>query len=243
MSEKVDNHWERDQQFETYKVKGARPCDRGWELSLEDGGCILCTNERCQREPQQGETARFYGKGFGYRVRGIVIEGRVYRYQTPAEDEVEFKAQCDQWQRERDEATEKHKAEIAQGKHMPVPFQLKASGRADWERGLANNSDPYGRCCYLFAADWAALMEKEIASGKTVAAVAKDASREADRKHGVTGFMYGVAVSLLAHCWEHGEDLRRWHNLDTQVGKEGERANEEGGTLNPALLNIGSCPR
>jgi hypothetical protein len=52
------------------------------------------------------------------------------------------------------------------------------------------------------------------------------------------GFMYGVAVSMLAQCWKYGEQLRRWHNLDTQIEHEGERANAEGGTLNPALLNI-----
>lgn len=56
---------------------------------------------------------------------------------------------------------------------------------------------------------------------------------------GITGFMYGCAVSALAHFWAHGEALRRWHNLDTQIGTEGEKANESGGVLNPALLNIG----
>jgi hypothetical protein len=43
---------------------------------------------------------------------------------------------------------------------------------------------------------------------------------------------------VLASCWEHGEELRRWHNLKTQIRDEGEKANESGGVLNPALLNI-----
>jgi hypothetical protein len=51
--------------------------------------------------------------------------------------------------------------------------------------------------------------------------------------------MYGCAVSILAKCWQHGDQLRRWHNLKTQIRDEGERANESGGVLNPALLNIG----
>ncbi|MDA8315367.1 MAG: hypothetical protein M0010_09365 [Actinomycetota bacterium] len=46
----------------------------------------------------------------------------------------------------------------------------------------------------------------------------------------------GAAVSVLASCWVHGEELRRWHNLDTQIGTEGEKANASGGVLNPALL-------
>ena len=50
--------------------------------------------------------------------------------------------------------------------------------------------------------------------------------------------MYGAAVSTLVAVWEHGEALRRWHNLKTQIGNEGERANASGGVLNPALLTV-----
>lgn len=51
--------------------------------------------------------------------------------------------------------------------------------------------------------------------------------------------MYGVAVSTLAKVWKHGEALRMWHNLTTQLRDEGEKANESGGVLNPACLSIG----
>jgi hypothetical protein len=56
---------------------------------------------------------------------------------------------------------------------------------------------------------------------------------------GITGFMYGCAVSILSKVWIHGEQLRRWHNLKTQLRDEGEKANQTGGVLNPALLCIG----
>ena len=48
---------------------------------------------------------------------------------------------------------------------------------------------------------------------------------------------YGCAVSTLAACREHGEALRRWHNLRMQIDTEGARANESGGVLHPALLS------
>ena len=70
--------------------------------------------------------------------------------------------------------------------------------------------------------------------------VAKQTSHDADLE-GITGFMYGCAVSILSKCWKHGEDLRRWHNLDTQIGNEGEKANESGGVLNPALLSVAAA--
>lgn len=56
---------------------------------------------------------------------------------------------------------------------------------------------------------------------------------------GITGFMYGCAVQMLAKSWKHGEALRRWHNKETQIGMEGDKANETGGVLNPALLSLG----
>jgi len=77
-----------------------------------------------------------------------------------------------------------------------------------------------------------------MAGGSTLQSVAKQASFDADIE-GITGFMYGAAVSVLSQTWEHGEELRRWHNIESQIGDEGVRANDTGGTLNPALLVLG----
>ncbi len=116
---------------------------------------------------------------------------------------------------------------------------MKFKDKAGWERGLANNTDPYGRAVYVYAKRWADAMEAAMDAGETLASCAQRTGRAADTE-GITGFMYGAAVSTLSHVWEHGEELRRWHNLDTQLGDEGERANEGGGVLNPALLSFGS---
>jgi len=107
-----------------------------------------------------------------------------------------------------------------------------------WEKGVVINEDPYGSCVYRYAKRWAELMESKMAAGETLEQVAKTASREADTE-GITGFQYGCAVGILAQCWEHGEALRRWHNLDVQIRDEGERANISGGVINPAILSIG----
>lgn len=106
-----------------------------------------------------------------------------------------------------------------------------------WKSAVDNNPDPYGSRVIQFAEDWSRLMQKEIASGKNLEDVAEATSRLADHD-GITGFMYGCAVSILASCWRHGEGLRRWHNLKTQVGTEGEEANNSGGTLNPPLMSF-----
>ncbi len=106
-----------------------------------------------------------------------------------------------------------------------------------WDRGLANQHSDYGRRVYSYAEEWADLMEARMAKGERLEDIAEATSYQADTD-GITGFMYGAAISVLAGYWVHGGTLRRWHNLKTQIGHEGERANETGGTLNPALLNI-----
>jgi len=89
-----------------------------------------------------------------------------------------------------------------------------------------------------YAERWARMMEARMAKGERIADIADECSHLADEE-GITGFMYGAAVSTLAAVWKHGEALRMWHNLKTQIRDEGEKANESGGVLNPACLSIG----
>lgn len=104
-----------------------------------------------------------------------------------------------------------------------------------WDKTRKNNPDGYGGAVVSYAERWARLMQVGIAEGKRVEDIAQATSSEADIE-GITGFMYGAAVSILSKCWIHGEALRRWHNKD--YGKDGARANDSGGVINPAILTI-----
>lgn len=117
-------------------------------------------------------------------------------------------------------------------------MKLKAGTEKEYEEYKAKNTDPYGGRVVSYGEDWAKLMEARMEAGETIPQMAEATSREADTD-GITGFMYGCAVNALSHFWEHGETLRRWHNKETQIGTEGDKANETGGVLNPALLSIG----
>lgn len=135
-------------------------------------------------------------------------------------------------------AEAKARRDVLEAKLASAP-RMQESDPEAWEQAImANYLDRYGNAVIEYAERWARLMQLEMASGKALEDVARDTSFEADTE-GITGFMYGAAVSVLAKCWTHGDQLRRWHNLDTQIGDEGERANETGATLNPALLNVG----
>ena len=113
-----------------------------------------------------------------------------------------------------------------------------AEAQRIWAKSLRNNQDEYGACGHRYMERWADLMEKKLAAGEKLEDIAKQAGHDADTE-GITGFMYGCAVSVLSAVWEHGEALRQWHNLDIQLSAEGEEANRSGGVLNPALLSIG----
>jgi len=133
-------------------------------------------------------------------------------------------------------AEEANKIAEAALKEGILPFGVM--NRDGWKEAVEKNKDGYGSGVIRFAARWANLMETEMAKGKKLKDVADKMSHKADVE-GITGFMYGCAVSILANVWKHGEELRRWHNKETQIGTEGDKANENGGVLNPALLCVG----
>ena len=119
-----------------------------------------------------------------------------------------------------------------------APERMSVSDPEAWKKCVEANSDGYGSATVRYAEKWARIMEGWMSKGLTVAEGADMASQLADDE-GITGLMYGCAVSILSEMWEHGEALRLWHNKKTQIGTEGDKANETGGVLNPALLNIG----
>ena len=103
----------------------------------------------------------------------------------------------------------------------------------DW---YDKNSDGYSRACFTYAERWADMLENLIEScdDDVMTIFAKNADRlshEADVE-GITGFMYGCAVSILSQCWRYGEELRKWHNKEYNYDGDG--------VANPAILSVGS---
>lgn len=109
-------------------------------------------------------------------------------------------------------------------------MKIKAGKEKEYAEFVQINSkDFYSRGVVNYAERWATLMEKEIENGARVADIADKTSNIADTD-GITGFMYGCAVSTLSHLWEYGDDLRKWHN--------GEYNYEGEGVVNPAVLCV-----
>ena len=99
----------------------------------------------------------------------------------------------------------------------------------DLIESLRANLEPYGAVVVGSTINVLAA----LATGSEPKDAAKDVSDE------LTGFQMGAEASMVSQLAPRGEEFRRWWNLETQIGTEGERANERGGVLNPALMEIG----
>lgn len=145
----------------------------------------------------------------------------------------EYKRQQEEYERKQREREAKLNAMLA-----AAPEHMSLRDPEGWKKSCEVNSDGYGGAVMTYAERWARLMEGRMDKGEKIADIADECSHLADSE-GITVFMYGCAVGILSKVWKHGEALRLWHNLKTQIRDEGERANESGGVLNPAMLSIG----
>lgn len=114
-------------------------------------------------------------------------------------------------------------------------MKIKQGQESAYKEWYDKNSDDYGRACFTYAERWAEMLEKKIEEStdeptKVIEENANELSHTADVE-GITGYMYGCAVRILALTWEYGEELRVWHNR--KYGHEGD------GVVNPAILTIG----
>lgn len=177
--------------------------------------------------------ARKIGKAVGpYPKAELTAEELANDAKVEAENKARWAARQAEY-----DARQKRKAdELAALLEAAPPLAL--SDPDGWEKARAANQDGYGGAVITYAEAWGRLMQRAMVHGEQLESVAGSLSHMADAE-GITGFQYGCAVSILSQVWEHGDRLRRWHNGDTQIGDEGDRANETGGVLNPALLSIG----
>ena len=80
-----------DNQFEESvvdKIGGSKDTD--WWISSKEGTLSLLENNNCI-EPVVGMSVRYYGKGMGYPVRGVFLDGKEVYYRTEEEHEKKSK--------------------------------------------------------------------------------------------------------------------------------------------------------
>jgi hypothetical protein len=203
-----------DTQFKTSTIEQVGSTDSGW-IVKSDGFSLLVPSDLCQQAPTAGETARFYGRGIGYPVRGIVIEGRVYRYQTEEEEKQAHTTWVADRAREKHEALERDRAErdrrIAA---LPEAFRARfarfhAVGGDDWRADF----EPYELfTCEEAVTIHAALETRKAIAGFSRATVHHQKELVPALKYGDhSGNTFGQACQLAALMADGGENIAKMH--------------------------------
>lgn len=75
-----------DTNFQEVTVREVREAADSWDIGWMDGWWFYIAKDQCPFTPEPGMTGRLYGKGIGYAVRGLVLNGHCCFYRTEEED-------------------------------------------------------------------------------------------------------------------------------------------------------------
>ena len=108
----------------------------------------------------------------------------------------------------------------------------------EWQKQVDINTDPYGGCVVKVAGEVMRRLDlpeyKEFNTHKIICDAEHGIGEE-----GITGFMAGCIAQIVSHCHSRGEEFRQKWNLENGLSKEsGEKANKDGGVINPAILEL-----
>ena len=81
-----EENYNNDRQFEETKITNVSEDSNGWAIGQSDGWS-LWVPPTSPVVPKVGMTARLYGRGIGFTVRGLFLDGIKVYYRTEAEDE------------------------------------------------------------------------------------------------------------------------------------------------------------
>jgi hypothetical protein len=200
--------WDTDSQYLEHRltrvIAGDTDDGGGWTLAM-GGSCLWCPSDECSVAPVVGETMRLYGKGFGHSVRGIIIEGRVYKYLTEEQEEEQHAAWLAEEQGKRALKAEAERASRDERRAaLPGAFRERLSvfesRNPDWRRDFEGYElfvcEEATRLVEHFGADVEAL---RAFSGKSPSeqAAAVPALRLSEHSGNTWGAAVGLAMRLM----------------------------------------------
>ena len=74
-----------DEQFNETTIAKAEKADDGWSIRRADGWSFFVPRTS-PVEPKEGMVARFYGRGIGFCVRGLFLDGQEVYYRTEEQE-------------------------------------------------------------------------------------------------------------------------------------------------------------
>lgn len=146
-----------DTEYEDHAVEGVSITERGWEMELSDRGCLWISREHGV-EPHVGDTARLYGRGFGYAVRGLDLNGREVYYRTTEDDALGHAIRNRQSDIDRIRAYQREgrAKQDAQYDSLPPVFRRRIDGFRQRKRDFRWGPEAYELSCCVDAVKIAA---------------------------------------------------------------------------------------
>lgn len=213
-----------DRQYEEVTVESVeRESSGGWSIKRSDGWSFWAQADS-PIEPKPGMTARFYGKGIGFTVRGLVLDGVTVFYRTEAEEEARHQEWCDQKDRDRRAWFEANKDDLDRRVAvLPEVFRRRI------DRFRAGNPDfRWEHESYeLFCCEQAVVIADALGTPEKFREVVGYGSIEGrwdaikaavpGLDDGHSGNTFGAAVSLASYYLNSPENVVRQHGAMTPV--------------------------
>ena len=185
----------KDDQFQDHTITEVEPMDSGWSITFDDGFSFFVKSDSPVK-PKTGMKARLYGKGIGYAVRGLFLDGIEVYYRTEVEEEeyreiMLFGADAAEWLRRWD------------------------AGDTVWSIEMGGLGPGYEQCIHITAAEILRhlLAEKYDVARWEIPELWKD-DRDAIEKMGLanetinalglSGAQWGAAVSIATALYRQG---------------------------------------
>lgn len=190
----MNNDFPPDKQFEDTNITKIEPNADGWIVTGSHGWSFFIPGYA--NEPKVGSTVRLYGKGIGYRFRGMFIDGEKVFYRTKEEDD------------------ERHEIEMY-GADAADWLKRWDDGRTVWSIEMGGLGPGYEQCIHITAAE---ILRHMLAANYDPAAWEDKEFWKQDRekieqygfknpvieKLGLSGAQWGAAVNLACHLYQHG---------------------------------------
>lgn len=152
-----------DPEFRETTIRSVSKEGDGWTLDLV--GFSFHISHVDGLEPKAGMTARFYGRGVGYPVRGVTLDGKVVFYRTEEEQDA-LRAQwiADEKAKKRKYFEENKTALDARIEALPPEFVKRIVGFIDRRPDFRYEMLPYE----LFVCEQAVVFARALGSAEAV---------------------------------------------------------------------------
>jgi hypothetical protein len=209
-----------DRQFEETTVAKVEGGPGNWTLHLSEGFCFGGIPAKWNGTPKVGAKARFYGKGFGFPVRGLDLDGEEVYYKTADEQEAEHLKWVKDKEREDFDRFQRNKPEMDKRvAALPKVFRDRL------QKFRANNAD--FRWKYedyeLFTCEEAVKIAAHCKTAEAVDTFSKAPwdEQKAVVSGGHSGNTFGMACYLAKLSLAHPEGVVKLHGaLAPLVGSE-----------------------